>query len=133
MSTALDLSSELPAPEQTAPVGRVIRAGKRTRAHMFADVQRLGLTTIALASSGSTTLLFNLICVRVLSPGAYGNVARTFSLGMAVAQLTMAGSRPRSRVMWHTATVTSTDSRAGGEASAFSASPLQRSLFCIFP
>jgi O-antigen/teichoic acid export membrane protein len=94
MPTTLDLSSEVPAPERTSPAGRVIRVGKRMRVHMSADIQRLGLTTIALASSGSTTLLFNLVCVRVLSPGAYGSVARTFSLGMAVAQLTMAGLAP---------------------------------------
>lgn len=58
------------------------------------DTRRLGLTTLALACSGSTTLIFNLVLVRVLPPGSYGGVARTFSLGMAVAQLTMAGVAP---------------------------------------
>jgi O-antigen/teichoic acid export membrane protein len=58
------------------------------------STRRLGLTTVALACSGSTTLLFNLVLVRVLSPSSYGGVARTFSLGMAVAQLTMAGVAP---------------------------------------
>ena len=56
--------------------------------------RRLGLTTVALAASGSTTLVFNLLLVRVLSPTSYGGVARTFALGMAVAQLTMAGIAP---------------------------------------
>jgi O-antigen/teichoic acid export membrane protein len=59
-----------------------------------ANARRLGLTTLALAFSGSTTLLFNLVLVRVLPPSSYGGVARTFSLGMAVAQLTMAGVAP---------------------------------------
>jgi len=94
MPTTLDLSSELPAPERPSLLGRLILASERMRAHVSADIQRLGLTTIALASSGSTTLFFNLVFVRVLSPSAYGSVARTFSLGMAVAQLTMAGLAP---------------------------------------
>lgn len=58
------------------------------------NTRRLGLTTLALAFSGGTTLLFNLVLVRVLPPSSYGGVARTFSLGMAVAQLTMAGVAP---------------------------------------
>jgi O-antigen/teichoic acid export membrane protein len=57
-------------------------------------MKRLALTTVALASSGSTTLIFNLVLVRTLSPGSYGDIARTFALGMAVAQLTMAGLSP---------------------------------------
>jgi O-antigen/teichoic acid export membrane protein len=64
------------------------------RARIPIDAQRLGLTTFALAFSGGTTLLFTLVLVRVLPPASYGNVARTFSLGMAVAQLAMAGIAP---------------------------------------
>jgi O-antigen/teichoic acid export membrane protein len=66
----------------------------RARARIPIDAQRLGLTTVALASSGATTLLFTLVLVHVLPPTSYGNIARTFSLGMAVAQLAMAGIAP---------------------------------------
>jgi O-antigen/teichoic acid export membrane protein len=55
---------------------------------------RLGLTTVALASSGATTLLFHLVLARRLGPHAFGEVARTYSLGMAVAQITMASISP---------------------------------------
>jgi len=55
---------------------------------------RFGLTTVAFATSGATTLIFNLVLVRVLSAAEYGSVARAFALGMAVAQLTMAGIAP---------------------------------------
>lgn len=75
-------------------IGWIINTLDQMRAQVSGDVQRLGLTTIAFASSGATTLMFNLVLVRVLSPSAYGGVARTFSLGMAVAQLTMAGVSP---------------------------------------
>lgn len=56
--------------------------------------QRLAVTTVAFAFSGATTLVFTLVLVRVLSSVSYGVVARTFALGMAVAQLTMAGIAP---------------------------------------
>jgi O-antigen/teichoic acid export membrane protein len=56
--------------------------------------RHLVVTTLALASSGATTLIFNLVLVRALAPSAYGGVARTFALGMAVAQMTMAGISP---------------------------------------
>lgn len=59
-----------------------------------ASTRRVALTTVAFACSGATTLAFNLVLVRVLSPSSYGEVARTFALGMAVAQLTMAGLAP---------------------------------------
>jgi O-antigen/teichoic acid export membrane protein len=77
-------------PPTPGNAGGIGHARKRTGR----DFHRLGLTTIALASSGSTTLIFNLVLVRVLAPGAYGDVARTFALGMGVAQLTMAGISP---------------------------------------
>lgn len=76
------------------PVGAVVNVTDRARGRISADVQRFGLTTVAFASSGATTLIFNLVLVRALSASAYGGVARTFALGMAVAQLTMAGVSP---------------------------------------
>lgn len=75
-------------------MGGVVNVTDRTRRQIPAGVQRLGLTTVAFASSGTTTLMFNLVLVHVLSPSVYGGIARTFSLGMAVAQLTMAGVSP---------------------------------------
>lgn len=66
----------------------------RARTRIPIDAQRLGLTTVALAFSGGTTLLFTLVLVHVLPPTSYGGIARTFSLGMAVAQLSMAGIAP---------------------------------------
>ncbi len=76
------------------PASRVVASVFGARLKLSHDTRRLALTTIALGASGSTTLLFNLVLVRVLSPSSYGEVARTFSLGMAVAQLTMAGLAP---------------------------------------
>ena len=54
----------------------------------------LGVTTLALAASGSTTLGFSIILARTLDPSDYGELARTFALSMAVAQLAMAGLAP---------------------------------------
>lgn len=70
------------------------RAVSNTRLRVPAEIKRLSLTTVAFASSGATTLIFNLVLVRVLSVSAFGTVARTFALGMAVAQMTMAGVSP---------------------------------------
>jgi O-antigen/teichoic acid export membrane protein len=58
------------------------------------QVYRLGLTTLALGSSGATTLAFHLVLARTMGPHAFGDVARTYSLGMAVAQITMASLSP---------------------------------------
>lgn len=55
---------------------------------------RLGLTTVALASSGATTLIFHLVLARRLGPHAFGELARVYALGMAVAQITMASISP---------------------------------------
>jgi O-antigen/teichoic acid export membrane protein len=57
-------------------------------------LRRLALPTVALAASGSTTLGFNLVLARALSPDQYGEIARAFAVSMAVAQLTMASIAP---------------------------------------
>ena len=59
---------------------------------------RVGLTTVALAASGSTTLLFNVVLARRLSVAGFGEVARTYSIALAVAQITMAAVAPAARV-----------------------------------
>jgi O-antigen/teichoic acid export membrane protein len=60
----------------------------------YGRLRRLGLPTVALAASGSTTLGFNLVLARSLSPDQYGEIARAFAVSMAVAQLTMASIAP---------------------------------------
>jgi len=82
------------APEAHRTTKRALGVLARLHTKLSGNTRRLGVTTIALASSGSTTLIFNLVLVRVLPASSYGDVARTFSLGMAVAQLTMAGISP---------------------------------------
>ncbi|MFN2467289.1 MAG: lipopolysaccharide biosynthesis protein [Gaiellaceae bacterium] len=57
-------------------------------------IRRLILTSTVFAASGGTTLLFNILLARVLGPERFGDLARTFSIGMAVALLTMAGVAP---------------------------------------
>jgi O-antigen/teichoic acid export membrane protein len=57
-------------------------------------VRRLTITAVAIASSGATTLLFNVAAARTLSAISFGEVAREFSVAMLVAQLTMAGMAP---------------------------------------
>lgn len=56
--------------------------------------RRLLITAVALGGSGATTLGFNLLIPHALSPGSFGDVARVFSLSMAVAQLGMASVAP---------------------------------------
>src|SRR4051812_14802792 len=55
---------------------------------------RTVITTLALGSSGATTLLFNLVAARTLSHVAYGRVATTLAAALLVAQITMAGPAP---------------------------------------
>jgi O-antigen/teichoic acid export membrane protein len=62
---------------------------------------RVALTTLALAASGSTTLLFNIVLARRLSVAGFGEVARTYSIAMAVAQITMAAIAPA--IAWRVA------------------------------
>ena len=62
---------------------------------------RVALTTLALAASGSTTLLFNIVLARRLSVAGFGEVARTYSIAMAVAQITMAAVAPA--IAWRVA------------------------------
>ncbi len=56
--------------------------------------RRLAWTAAALATSGSTTLVFNVIVARVLSREDFGHVARVFAGAMIVAQVTMASVAP---------------------------------------
>jgi O-antigen/teichoic acid export membrane protein len=60
----------------------------------YGRLRRFALPTVALAASGSTTLGFNLVLARTLSPAQYGEIARGFAVSMAVAQLTMASIAP---------------------------------------
>jgi O-antigen/teichoic acid export membrane protein len=57
-------------------------------------LRRLVVPTLALAASGSTTLGFNVVLARALPAAEYANLARTFALSMAVAQLSMASIAP---------------------------------------
>jgi O-antigen/teichoic acid export membrane protein len=59
-----------------------------------ARTRKLALTSAAIASSGATTLIFNVAAARSLSPIEFGDVAREWSTAMLVAQLTMAGISP---------------------------------------
>jgi O-antigen/teichoic acid export membrane protein len=55
---------------------------------------RLALSVVALAASGSTTLLFTVLVARAMGPAGFGPVARTFAVAMAAAQIPMAGLTP---------------------------------------
>ena len=90
------VSATATKPPQSQPGGVAAHAGgsEPLAVDARASARRLALTTAAFAFSGGTTLVFTLVLVRVLSSNAYGDVARTYSLGMAVAQLTMAGLAP---------------------------------------
>jgi O-antigen/teichoic acid export membrane protein len=70
---------------------------------------RVGLTTVALAASGSTTLLFNVVLARRLSVAGFGEVARTYSIALAVAQITMAAVAPA--IAWRVARERSDEDR----------------------
>lgn len=55
-------------------------------------MRKLVITSAAIASSGATTLVFNVSAARSLLPAEFGDVAREWSVAMLVAQLTMAGA-----------------------------------------
>ncbi|TMJ98183.1 MAG: lipopolysaccharide biosynthesis protein [Actinobacteria bacterium] len=77
---------------QEAPAAVRSRGTSARRDRFLA--RRLGLITFALAISGSTTLLFNVVLARKLSPTEFGDIARTFALALTVGQLTMTGVAP---------------------------------------
>jgi O-antigen/teichoic acid export membrane protein len=80
-------------PPPTAEAGPSTGPAKASLAPL-PTARRLGLTTVVLGASGTTTLVFNIVFARVLDPQDYGDLARTFSLSMAIAQLSMAGIAP---------------------------------------
>jgi O-antigen/teichoic acid export membrane protein len=57
-------------------------------------IRKLAIASAAIASSGATTLVFNVAAARMLLPKDFGEVAREWSVAMLVAQLTMAGVSP---------------------------------------
>jgi O-antigen/teichoic acid export membrane protein len=68
-------------------------AGRRSEQGLPA-LKRLGWTTLGLAGSGSTALVFNVVMARVVSHAQFGHIARTYAAAMIVAQITMAGVTP---------------------------------------
>jgi O-antigen/teichoic acid export membrane protein len=71
--------------------GRVQTASRSLRRF---SKNRLAISVVALAASGSTTLLFNVFVARAIGPIGFGGVARTFAVAMAAAQIPMAGITP---------------------------------------
>lgn len=79
------------APAAVESNGRAPTASRSLR--RFSN-NRLAISVVALAASGSTTLLFNVLVARAMGPAGFGGVARAFAVAMAAAQIPMAGITP---------------------------------------
>lgn len=89
------MSAEIPAEaavvDQSAPRRRGFLRPDRWPQN---TAGRMALTVVALAGSGSTSLLFGVAAARALPPSSYASLARSYAVALIVAQLTMAGLAP---------------------------------------